>query len=85
MFIIPQVHVCPVLFGSILQKIGNEHLYVPQDYYQQPLGYQSCVVTNDLFFSPHGATALSAPWPPQYQGSMITLRHTMLSRAPMNQ
>jgi len=60
MFIIPQIHTCPVLFGSILQKIGNEHLYfmliqhlhVPHNFYQPTLVYQRCVVTNDLFSLP---------------------------------
>jgi len=27
MFIIPQVHICPVLLGSILQKTETEHPY----------------------------------------------------------
>jgi hypothetical protein len=35
-------------------------------------------------FPPLGATASSGPGPPHYQGFMITLRHTILGRTPLD-
>jgi hypothetical protein len=37
------------------------------------------------FFFFHGETAPSGPGPPHYQGFMITLRHTTLSRTPLDE
>jgi len=38
---------------------------------------------NNIFFY-YGATAPSGPRPPQYQGFVITLRHTTVGRTPLD-
>jgi hypothetical protein len=41
--------------------------------------------TKKKVFLFHGATALSGPGPPNYQGLTITLRHTTLDRTPLDE
>jgi len=45
----------------------------------------SCFVCLFLPLSPHGTTAPSGPGPPHHRGFTITLRHTTLSRTPLDE
>jgi len=46
--------------------------------------FDSIYIINSIFFY-HGATASSGPGPPYYRDFTITLRHSTLGRAPLDE
>jgi hypothetical protein len=62
----------------VLQKNTNTYIHTVVKY----VAYK---ISTCFFFNFHGATARMGPGPLHYRGFTITLRHTRLSRTPLDE